>query len=322
MNITPQELSNRKAEFIVIDMRPEIQRRQLPLIDLNTIHDEKKNFMQLKGRKVLICQFGIISEQVILENDLEETFSLLGGALAWDSFCREKKDLSRWCRQTVLPEIGIEGQKKLLHSGVAIVGLGGLGCTVAQALVTGGIGRLGLIDGDIVTLSNLHRQPLYCFDDVNTKKVIAAQKMLKQYNPDAAITIADEYLNESNGKDLLSGVDVIVDATDNIQARQIIDRFSKELKIPLVYGGLFRFEGHVSVLNVNGGTGYNELFPSEKSTGFSCEDAGVLGMLPGIIGNIQALETIKVIVGIQPNLIEKLMIYDGKSHRTEIINLE
>lgn len=319
MIITPKELNERKSELTVIDVRPIDQRTEFPMEGLDTIISE--NGAGINGEKVLVCQFGIVTEGMIIENEMDDTFSLLGGAQAWDEFYREQKDLSRWSRQTVLPEIGIEGQKNLLNANVAIVGMGGLGCPAAQSLLTAGVGHLQLIDGDVVSLSNLHRQPLYSPDDVDRKKVDVAKEILTKLNLETTIQITDAYLDAKNANEFLGNADVIIDATDNIQTRQLIDKISKKKNTPMVYGALFRFEGQVSALNVDGSPGYAELFPEPPSSGDTCEDAGVLGMLPGIIGNIQALEAVKLIVGIEPNLIGKLLIYDGMNHSTEIIKI-
>ena len=321
MIITPKELYDRISEFTVIDVRPETQRVEFPMDGMETIVSENGIIPNLVGEKVLVCQFGIVTEGMIIEKELDNTFSLLGGAQAWIEFQSEKEDLSQWSRQTILPEIGMDGQKKLMNTKIAIVGVGGLGCPVAQSLVTAGIGKLVLIDGDDVELSNLHRQPLHGADDIGKKKVNSAKESLNKINSETTIKIVDDYLDEQNGLDLLKNCDVIIDATDNIETRQLIDRFSKETNVPMVYGGLYRWEGQVAVLNVDGSPGYRELFPDPPSGGDTCADAGVLGMLPGIIGNIQALEAVKLIVGITPNLVGKLLIYDGKSHRTEIIEI-
>jgi adenylyltransferase/sulfurtransferase len=321
MIITPKELYDRISEFTVIDVRPETQRVEFPMDGMETIVSENGIIPNLVGEKVLVCQFGIVTEGMIIEKELDNTFSLLGGAQAWIEFQSENEDLSQWSRQTILPEIGMDGQKKLMNATIAVVGVGGLGCPVAQSLVTAGIGKLVLIDGDDVELSNLHRQPLHGADDIGKKKVNSAKESLNKINSETTIKIVDDYLDEQNGLDLLKNCDVIIDATDNIETRQLIDRFSKETNVPMVYGGLYRWEGQVAVLNVDGSPGYRELFPDPPSGGDTCADAGVLGMLPGIIGNIQALEAVKLIVGITPNLVGKLLIYDGKSHRTEIIEI-
>ncbi len=321
MILTPKQLHDRKGEFTVVDVRSEKQINEFPMDGLETITSNGGSIPKMKGSKVLVCQFGIVTEGMIIENELDDTFSLLGGAQAWIEFQTKKEDLSRWSRQTILPEVGMDGQKKILNATVAIVGMGGLGCPAAQSLITAGVGKLILIDGDIVELSNLHRQPLYGVDDLNRLKVEVAKERLEQLNNKAVIIPIDKYFNEENGMSFIQDANVIIDATDNIQARQLIDKFSKEANVPMVYGGLFRYEGQVAVLNVNGSPGYCELFPEPPSGGDTCADAGVLGMLPGIIGNIQALEAVKLIVGITPNLVGKLLVYDGMSHITQTIEL-
>ena len=321
MIITPKELNNRKSDFTVIDVRPESQINEFPLLGLKSIISKDELIPNINGTKVLVCQFGIVTEGMIIENDLIDTFSLLGGAQAWNEFQSKKEDLSRWSRQTVLPEIGMDGQKKLMNASVGVVGLGGLGCPVAQSLVMAGIGKLILIDGDDVELSNLHRQALHGPDDIGKTKIISAKESLDKINAVTKIEIIDEYLDEQNGLDLIRNCDLIIDATDNIKTRKLIDRFSKETNVPMIYGGLYRWEGQVAVLNADGSPGYSDLFPDSPSSGDSCGDAGVLGMLPNIIGNIQALEAVKLIMGIEPNLVGRLLIYDGKSHQMEIIEI-
>ena len=321
MILTPKELHKRKDEFTIVDVRSEKQITEFPMDGLETITFNAGSIPNMKGSKVLVCQFGIVTEGMIIENELDDTFSLLGGAQAWIEFQSKKEDLSRWSRQTILPEVGMDGQKKLLNATVAIVGMGGLGCPAAQSLITAGVGKLILIDGDIVELSNLHRQPLYGAEDLNRLKVEVAKERLEQLNNKTVIVPIDKYFNEENGMSFIQDANVIIDATDNIQTRQLIDKFSKESNVPMVYGGLFRYEGQVAVLNVNGSSGYCELFPEPPSGGDTCADAGVLGMVPGIIGNIQALEAVKLIVGITPNLVGKLLVYDGMSHITQIIEL-
>ena len=321
MIITPQELYNRKSEFIVLDTRLEEEAIQFPMSGIETIGIKDVSIPKMEGTKVLVCQYGILTEGIIIQQELENTFSLLGGAQAWIEFQSKKEDLSQWSRQTILPEVGIEGQKRLLNATVAIVGMGGLGCPAARSLVAAGIGRIKLIDGDIIELSNLHRQPLYGVDDLNRLKVQVAKEKLDLLNKKTVIIPIDKYFNEEDGMSFIQDADLIIDATDNIKSRQLIDKFSKEANIPMIYGGLFRYEGQVAILNVKGSPGYFELFPESESVGDNCADAGILGMVPGIIGNIQALEAVKFIVGIKPNLIGRLLIYDGLSHTTETIKL-
>ena len=324
MIVTPHELQSwidEEKTFTVIDIRTKEQREEFQLAGLNSVVTIADAIPKTQNEKVLICQFGIVTEGIIIEQDLNNTFSLLGGAQAWELFKKESQDMSRWARQTVLPEIGIEGQKKLINATVALVGMGGLGCPVSQSLIASGIGKLKIIDGDKVELSNLHRQPLYGVEDIGRLKVQVAKKKLMQLNESAIVEPIEEFLDENNGLNFISDATIIIDATDNIQTRQLIDRLSKKLEIPMVYGGLYRYEGQVAVLNANGSPGYVDLFPEPTSSGDACADAGVLGMLPGIIGNIQALEAVKLIVGAKPNLVGKLLIYNGMNHSTQTIVL-
>jgi len=322
MIVTPSILNKQKNDFTIIDVRSIEERDQFPLIGLESIISPYGNRIDLSGQKVLVCQFGIVTEGIIIEQNIKDAYSLLGGAQAWIEYYKENEDLSRWSRQTVLPEIGIQGQKKLLESKVSIIGMGGLGCPAAQSLAIAGVGNLKLIDNDIISLSNLHRQPLYTFDDVGREKVFVAKSKLEGLNPEVNIEVDNSFFDNKNGEELLSNTDIIIDATDNFKSREIIDQVSKKLNIPMIYGGLFRYEGQVSILNVNGSLGYKELFPNPRiKEEDSCVDAGVLGMIPGIIGNIQALEAVKLIVGINKNLIGKLLIYDGMNHQTQVIQL-
>ena len=322
MIITPVILNKQKNDFTIIDIRSSDEIGKFPLVGLNTISSPYGNKINIGGQKVLVCQYGIVTEGIIIEKNIKDAYSLLGGAQAWIEFYNDNEDLSRWARQTVLPEIGIEGQKKLLESKVSIIGMGGLGCPAAQSLVTAGIGNIKLIDNDEISLSNLHRQPLYSIEDVGEEKVVVAKSKLENLNPEVNIEIDNSFFDNENCEELLSNTDVIIDATDNIKSRQNIDQASKKFNIPMIYGGLFRFEGQVAILNVNGSPGYKELFPDPQSKEEdSCVEAGVLGMLPGIIGNIQALEAVKLIVGINKNLIGKLLIYDAMNHDTQVIEL-
>ena len=187
-------------------------------------------------------------------------------------------------------------------------------------MAASGIGSLRLIDGDLVELSNLHRQPLYGLEDINQKKADAALLSLSKKYDTINLEAVPVMLDNNNAKKLLEDVNIIIDATDNIKTRIEIDKISKDLKIPMVYGGLYRFEGQVSVFNFNGSPGYLDLFSKKSNNRDKCSDAGVIGMLPGIIGNIQALETVKLIIGMDSALIGKLLIYDSISHRINIMD--
>ena len=325
MIITPHELQqwvSAGRSFIAADIRPEEQRHHFPISGLEAIISSAEDLSVTSAEPlVLICQFGVLTEELIVEQNLENAYSLLGGVQSWEAYQTDKRDLSRWSRQTILSEIGTAGQRKLQAAQITIVGLGGLGCPAAQSLAASGVGTLRLVDGDVKELSNIHRQTLYGINDIGQAKVSVALKSLQQLNEKLTLIAEDRYLDESNGQELLKDADVIIDATDNIKTRQEIDRISKTANIPMVYGGLYRFEGQVAVLNHNGSPGYEEIFTPDPSGGDTCAEAGVLGMLPAIIGNIQALEAVKIIIGIKPNLSGNLLLYDGITHETNIINI-
>ena len=324
MIITPEKLKkwlDNDKNFTLLDTRSKNQIKQSPIKELKCIIRPPDSIDQIKGDKVLVCQFGIVTEGMILENDLQNSYSLLGGVQAWNEFIKDKNDLSRWSRQTILEEIGIEGQKKIMDARVAIVGMGGLGCPAATSLVAAGIGTLNIIDGDTVDLSNLHRQHLYQPKDIGKDKVNIAKRSLENISSQTKINSFNHFLDQSNAKSCFENMDLIIDATDNIVSRQIIDKVSKDKNLPMIYGSLYKFEGQVGVFNTESKIGYAELFPNNISGGETCEEAGVIGMLPTIIGNMQAFEAIKLILNLEPNLIGKLLIYDSLHHTTEVIEL-
>ena len=324
MIITPKELQNwidNDRSFTAVDIREDAQIKDFPILGVDHVVAKVKSIPETNNKLVLMCQFGIVTEGIIIENRLLDTFSLLGGIEAWNAFYSDKRDMSRWSRQTILQEVGLEGQKKLMDSNVIIVGMGGLGCPVAQSLIACGIRKLRIIDGDAVELSNLHRQPLYGIEDIGKMKVHTAKERLQNLSKKALIEPVHSYLDEKNGSDLIKGATVVIDATDNISTRKLIDKLCKRSNTPMIYGALYRYEGQVAILNVNGSVGYSELFPVDSSVADNCSEAGILGMLPGIIGNIQALETVKLILDIKPNLVGKLLLYDGMNHTTQTIKL-
>ena len=324
MIITPKELQNwidNGRSFTAVDIREDTQIKDCPILGVDHVVAKVASLPETNNNLVLMCQFGIVTEGIIIENRLLDTFSLLGGIEAWNAFYSDKRDMSRWSRQTILQEVGLEGQKKLMDSNVIIVGMGGLGCPVAQSLIACGIRKLRIIDGDAVELSNLHRQPLYGIEDIGKMKVHTAKERLQNLSKKALIEPVHSYLDEKNGSDLIKGATVVIDATDNISTRKLIDKLCKRSNTPMIYGALYRYEGQVAILNVNGSVGYSELFPVDSSVADNCSESGILGMLPGIIGNIQALETVKLILDIKPNLVGKLLLYDGMNHTTQTIKL-
>lgn len=219
----------------------------------------------------------------------------------------------RYTRQTILKGFGTEGQKKLTKAKVLVIGAGGLGVPVLTYLNAMGVGKIGVIDNDVVCITNLHRQVLYTQSDVGESKVIAVLGKLKAQNSETDIVVYNTLLSTKNALKIIADYDVVVDTSDNFPTRYLVNDACVMLNKPFVYGALHGYEGQVSVFNYKGGPTYRCLFPNmpKENEVPNCNEHGVLGIIPGIIGNLQALETIKVIVGIGEVLSEKLLIFDG-----------
>jgi adenylyltransferase/sulfurtransferase len=230
-------------------------------------------------------------------------------------------NLERYQRQIVLPDFGLEGQKKLKRSKVLVVGAGGLGVPVLQYLAGMGVGTITILDGDEVSLSNLHRQVIYTSDDIGKKKAKVAKERLQRLNPEIEVMAISEMLSTSNGKDFIRNCDVVVDCTDNLESRYILNDFCVFLDKPFVYGALYRHEGHLSVFNFNGSVSYRDVYPDDSVKVNNCNEIGVLGVLPGIIGSYQAMETIKVLTGFGETLAGKLLVVDATNAEHNVFNL-
>ena len=221
---------------------------------------------------------------------------------------------NRYQRHLLLPEVGEEGQMKLLDSKVLLLGAGGLGSPAALYLAAAGVGTLGIVDMDVVDESNLQRQILHNIDRIGERKVDSAKKTLVALNPDVNVVTYDVRLGADNVLDVIDGYDVIVDGTDNFPTRYLVNDASLLKKIPVVHGSIFRFEGQATVFAPYVGPCYRCLIPEPPPPELapSCAEAGVLGVLPGIIGSIQAMEAIKVILGLGDPLIGRLLAYDAQ----------
>lgn len=226
---------------------------------------------------------------------------------------------NRYSRQILLPEIGLQGQTILKNSSVLIIGMGGLGCPVLQYLSAMGVGKIGIVDFDKVDTSNLHRQIIYTNNDIGLPKVIAAKSRIKQTNPCCNIISIEKKIIKENAVEIISDYDLIIDGTDNFSARYIINDACVILRKPIVFGAIHQFEGQISVFNYKNGPTYRCLFP-EPSQLKSCDESGVLGILPGIIGCLMANETIKTLQNFGNILSGKLLIFDSKSLYSRIIS--
>ncbi|XP_073247860.1 adenylyltransferase and sulfurtransferase MOCS3-like [Porites lutea] len=233
------------------------------------------------------------------------------------------RDILRYSRQLILPEIGVKGQIHLYNTSVLIVGAGGLGCPVAQYLAAAGVGCIGIVDYDTVEISNLHRQVLHTEGRVNIFKAESIKIQLNQLNSTVKCIPYNLQLTSSNALEIIEKYDIVLDATDNVATRYLLNDACVLAKKPLVSGSALRFEGQLTVYNYMGGPCYRCLFPSPpppESVG-NCSDSGVLGPVPGVIGTLQALEAIKIAVGIKPSYSQKMLIYDALDGRFLTIKL-
>jgi molybdopterin/thiamine biosynthesis adenylyltransferase/rhodanese-related sulfurtransferase len=283
---------------------------------------------------VVYCAGGVRSAfaaKTMRELGYEQVASMDGGFGRWKDegrSWRQPASLSpeqqnRYKRHLLLPEVGVEGQQKLLDAKVLMLGAGGLGSPAALYLAAAGVGTIGIVDMDDVDESNLQRQILHNIDRVGDRKVDSAKKTLTLLNPDVNVVTYDTRLSAENIVDIISGYDVIVDGADNFPSRYVLNDASVKLGIPVVHGSIFRFEGMVSVFHPTEGPTYRDMVPEPPPAELapSCAEAGVLGVLPGIIGSIQALETIKVILGLGDALIGRILSVDTTEMEFRTFNL-
>lgn len=228
-----------------------------------------------------------------------------------------KAEFARYSRHIILPEMGLAGQLKLKQSKVIIIGAGGLGVPVLLYLAAAGVGRLGIVDYDDIEYSNLQRQVIYKTQEVGKSKAEKARDFIQDQNPQVKVQVYKEWINSGNALAILEGYDLIIDGTDNFPTRYLLNDAAVLMGIPYIYGSIYRFEGQVSVFNYKEGPNYRDLFPDPPSPELvpNCSEGGVLGVLPGIVGSIQALEAIKVVTGIGDVLSGKLLTIDTLSNQ-------
>jgi molybdopterin/thiamine biosynthesis adenylyltransferase len=234
------------------------------------------------------------------------------------------EQVQRYARHLILPEVGGTGQRKLLDTSVLLLGAGGLGSPAALYLAAAGIGKIGILDFDVVDASNLQRQILHGTDDLGRLKVDSAAETIRSINPDVEVVTHNLHINSTNALDVFRPYDVIVDGTDNFPTRYLSNDAAFFLGKPLVHGAIFRFEGQMTMFDAARGTGcYRCLFPNPPPPGAaaSCAEAGVFGVLPGIVGSMMAFETIKHVLGIGETLIGKLLIFEGYDMSFRKVNL-
>ena len=234
-----------------------------------------------------------------------------------------KEEVLRYSRHLIMPEVGMDGQLKLKQAKVLCIGTGGLGAPLGLYLAAAGVGRIGLVDFDSVDLTNLQRQILFGTDDIGRPKIEAATDRLRNLNPDIQIDRFETRLTSENALDILKNYDIVVDGTDNFPTRYLVNDACVILGKPNVYGSIFRFEGQITIFGAPGGPCYRCLYPEPPPPGLvpSCAEGGVLGVLPGIVGAIQAAETLKLIIGKGEPLIGRLLLFDALAMRFRELKL-
>jgi len=273
---------------------------------------------------IVMCASGVRSvfaTETLNQMGYSTVISMNGGFNQWKQMgyeCQTPHTLdpeqrNRYQRHLQLPEVGEEGQLSLLDAKVLLLGAGGLGSPAAMYLAAAGIGTLGIVDMDVVDESNLQRQILHNVDSVGARKVDSAKETINSLNPDVNVVTYDARLSSENILDVLEGYDVVVDGADNFPSRYLLNDASVKLGIPVVHGSIFQFEGQVTVFDPRDGVTYRDMQPEAPSenTVPNCAEAGVLGVLPGIVGSMQALETIKLILNIGENLSGRLVVFDS-----------
>jgi sulfur-carrier protein adenylyltransferase/sulfurtransferase len=283
-----------------------------------------------KQRVILYCASGqrsaLAAHTLINELGFEDVVSMTGGITLWKdrgyevetpkALTAEQRD--RYSRHVLVPEVGLEGQLKLLDAKVLCLGAGGLGAPVTLYLAAAGVGTLGVVDDDVVDLSNLQRQVIHTTDGIGTPKVDSAERAIKALNPDVNVVKYQTRLDASNIMEIIEGYDIIVDGVDNFPTRYLLNDASVRLKIPVVSAAILGFEGQLSVFAPYEGPCYRCLFrqPPPAELAPSCGANGVLGVLPGTMGLLQATEVIKLIIGSGDPLIGRLLMYDALAATT------
>jgi molybdopterin/thiamine biosynthesis adenylyltransferase/rhodanese-related sulfurtransferase len=338
--ISPSDLATRLGAFTIIDVREADEHRQgaIPGARLAPRGTLERDIAALVPEPatplVVYCSVGSRSAlaAVALEEMGYRVHSLAGGFDAWkreghpwgDPGGLSTDQRNRYARHLRLPEVGEAGQVRLLGSRALIVGAGGLGSPVALYLAAAGIGTIGIVDDDRVDSTNLQRQVLHSVERIGLAKVDSARETILGLNPDVKVEAHRERLTASNALSVIAGYDVVVDGGDNFPTRYLVNDACLRLGVPSVHGSIFRFEGQVSVFLPYAGPCYRCLhpLPPPPEMAPSCAEAGVLGVLPGVIGTIQAVEAIKVMLGIGDVLDGRLLVYDALEQDFSVLRFD
>ncbi len=320
----------RNGEVVLIDVREPNEFEQGIIEGALTI---PRGLLELKIENIcpdrnrpiyLYCAAGVrsaLAGAALAQMGYRNVYSLAGGVGAWvrHGYSLEEKrslkadQMERYSRHLILPEVGEEGQLRLLDAKVLLIGAGGLGSPTAYYLAAAGVGRLGIVDADVVDRSNLQRQILHDEEWVGKPKVESAKRRLEALNPDIEVVPYRTWITSENILDIIDGYDVVVDGSDNFPTRYLVNDACVMKGIPNVHGSIFRFEGQATVFWPGKGPCYRCLYPEPPPPGMapSCQEAGVLGVLPGIIGVVQAIEVIKILLGKGEPLVGRLLTFDA-----------
>jgi len=328
--IDPAEAETRLGSATFLDVREldEYEQGMIPgsvFVPRGHLESQAENKLPDKNATVVVyCAGGtrsVFAADTLVQLGYSDVVSMAGGFGRWKNEGRAwitpvvltPEQRTRYHRHVLLPEVGEAGQQKLLESKVLLLGAGGLGSPAALYLAAAGVGTLGIVDMDVVDASNLQRQILHNMDRIGERKVDSAKKTLTMLNPDVDVVTYDVRFGADNVLDIIDGYDVILDGTDNFPTRYLLNDASVLTRIPVVHGSIFRFEGQVTVFKPYEGPCYRCLLPEPPPPELApnCAEAGVLGVLPGIVGSIQALETIKVLLDLGDPLVGRLLAYDA-----------
>jgi molybdopterin/thiamine biosynthesis adenylyltransferase/rhodanese-related sulfurtransferase len=328
--IDPAEAERRLGASTFLDVREldEYEQGMIPgavFIPRGHLESHSENKLPQRDAPIVIyCASGtrsVFAAKTLSDLGYTDVVSMTGGFGRWKNEGRAwitpavltPEQRNRYGRHILLPEVGEAGQQRLLESKVLLLGAGGLGSPAALYLAAAGVGTLGIVDMDVVDASNLQRQILHNMERIGDRKVDSAKKTLTALNPDVDVVTYDVRFGADNVSDIISGYDVVVDGTDNFPTRYLLNDASLLARIPVVHGSIFRFEGQVTVFKPYEGPCYRCLLPEPPPPELapSCAEAGVLGVLPGIVGSLQALEAIKLILGLGDPLVGRLLAYDA-----------
>ncbi len=336
-----QKLTAKNGKYLLLDVREKEEYREGHLAGSVSI---PRGFLEMrvesaipeKSRPVIAyCAGGVrslLAAKAMKEMGFQEVISMSGGYSAWKAAGHQTvqdrqftpEQMTRYSRHFMLPEVGEEGQAKLLDAKVLMVGAGGLGSPSAFYLAAAGVGTMGIIDPDVVDLSNLQRQILHTNDRIGQPKTDSAKQTIQALNPDVRVITYQEKLTSENVMKIIKDYDIIVDGCDNFPTRYLVNDACVMANKPNVHGSVFQFDGQASVFYPGKGPCYRCLYPQPPPPGMapSCAEAGVLGVLPGLIGIIQALETIKLILGKGDPLVGKLLCFNTLSMEITTLNLK